>query len=133
MSVSSDTVLERIYLSRADRIARWRDESIEVRTRAEFSGYLGAKNYETLCDSIECLDDEWTQTMDHDAHAWCHHANHVAYLNARGMTPISYLETIRSLEGLDAPRVERWDPLDEFSIHEAGSNAPPNMIEDHHE
>ena len=133
MSVSSDTVLERIYLSRADRIARWRDESIEVRTRAEFSGYLGAKNYETLCDSIECLDDEWTQTMDHYAHAWCRQANHVAYLNARGMTPISYLETIRSLEGLDAPRVERWDPLDEFSIHEAGSNAPPNMIEDHHE
>ena len=133
MSVSSDTVLERIYLSRADRIARWRDESIEVRTRAEFSGYLGAKNYETLCDSIECLDDEWTQTMDHYAHAWCRQANHVAYLNARGMTPISYLETIRSLEELDAPRVERWDPLDEFSIHEAGSNAPPNMIEEHHE
>jgi len=133
MTVSSDTVLERIYLSRADRLARWRDESIEVRTRAEFSGYLGAKNYETLCDSIECLDDEWTQTMDHYAHAWCVHANHVAYLNARGMTPISYLETIRSLEGLDAPTVERWDPLDEFSIHEAGSNAPPNMIEDHHE
>ena len=133
MTVSSDTVLERIYLSRADRLARWRDESIEVRTRAEFSGYLGAKNYETLCDSIECLDDEWTQTMDHYAHAWCVHANHVAYLNARGMTPISYLETIRSLEELDAPTVERWDPLDEFSIHEAGSNAPPNMIEDHHE
>lgn len=133
MSVSSDTVLERIYLSRADRIARWRDESIEVRTRAEFSGYLGAKNYETLCDSIECLDDEWTQTMDHYAHAWCRQANHVAYLNARGMTPISYLETIRSLEELDVPTVERWDPLDEFSIHEAGSNAPPNMIEDHHE
>jgi len=133
MSVSSDTVLERIYLSRADRLARWRDEIVEVRTRAEFSGYLGAKNYETLCDSIECLDDEWTQTMDHYAHAWCVHANHVAYLNARGMTPISYLETIRSFEELVAPRDQRWDPLDEFSIHEAGSNAPPNMIEDHHE
>ena len=133
MSVSSDTVLERIYLSRADRIARWRDEIIETRTRAEFSGSLDSDHYEIVCDMVESCDDEWTQTMDHYAHAWCVHANHVAYLNARGMTPISYLETIRSLEELDAPRDQRWDPLDEFSIHEAGSNAPPNMIEEHHE
>ena len=133
MSVSSDTVLERIYLSRAERIARWRDDIVEVRTRAEFSGSLDSDHYEIVCDMVESCDDEWTQTMDNYARAWCRQANHDELLNARGMTPISYLETIRSLEELDAPTVERWDPLDEFSIHEAGSNAPPNMIEDHHE
>ena len=79
------------------------------------------------------LNDRINIASDRFALAWMSDARDNAYLNARGMTPISYLETIRSLEELDAPRVERWDPLDEFSIHEAGSNAPPNMIEDHHE
>ena len=83
------------------------------------------------------LNDRINIASDRFALAWMSDARDNAYRlmrsNARGMTPISYLETIRSLEGLDAPTVERWDPLDEFSIHEAGSNAPPNMIEEHHE